>query len=225
MRAIGHFFSDTSLLERALTHTSYSAEHQLGRYASNERLEYLGDAILKAVVAERLMELMPDANEGRLSKVSAQVLSGRALAMVARSLGLPQFVRLGHGEELSGGRDKQRNLAGVMEAVIGAVFLDSGFDAASDFIRRCLEEEVQRVISTPASDYKTSLQEMVQAGGSSQVTYATLAVEGPPHMPSFTVQAKVDGRPVSVGMGPSKRKAEQDAARQALEILSSSMKR
>jgi ribonuclease-3 len=138
--ALGLMFQDPSLLARALTHTSHAAEHGQDRAASNERLEYLGDAILKAVMAEQLVHLMGDADEGRLSKVSAQAVSGQALARAAVELGVPNFIMLGHGEEASGGRMRQSNLAGAMEALFGAVYLDSGFDAARSFIIRVLEK-------------------------------------------------------------------------------------
>lgn len=218
---VGYEFSRPELLEQALTHSSYSSEHGLGRHASNERLEYLGDAVLKAVVAEALMRMMPDASEGAMSKVSAQVLSGRTLARVARRLRLGDMLRLSHGEELSGGRNKRRNLAGAMEAVIGAVFIDGGFDAARGFIMRWMEREIAQAISEPLADYKTALQERVQAGGAGTVWYTTLSVEGPPHAPVFTVQAVINGRPASIGVGSSRRDAEQNAARAALESLES----
>jgi ribonuclease-3 len=216
---ISYEFRTPALLETALTHSSYCAEHGLGRQASNERLEYLGDAILKAVAAEALMRLMPDADEGRMSKVSAQVLSGGTLARAAKRLGLAERLRLSRGEHLSGGRSKVRNLAGAMEAVIGAIYLDGGFDDARQFIMRSLDCEIRRAIEEPAADYKTALQERVQSDGRGRVSYTTLSKEGPAHAPRFTVQALVSGRPVSQGVGPSRRQAEQDAARAALEAL------
>jgi len=216
---IGYVFEHPDLLETALTHSSHSSEHDLGRQASNERLEYLGDAILKAVVAEALMGLMPDADEGSMSKVSAQVLSGRTLARAAKQLGLAEGLRLSRGEELSGGRNKMRNLAGAMEAVIGAIYLDGGYDPARGFIMRSLEREIHDAIAEPIPDYKSALQEKVQSDGRGWVSYATLSMEGPLHAPKFTVQALVCDRPVSIGVGPSRRQAEQDAARAALEAL------
>lgn len=217
--AIGYEFRAPALLETALTHSSYCSEHDLGRHASNERLEYLGDAILKAITAEALMSMMPDADEGRMSKVSAQVLSGRTLARAAKKLGLAERLRLSRGEELSGGRNKMRNLAGAMEAVIGAIYLDGGFDDARGFIIRSLEREMRDAIDEPSPDYKTALQEKVQSDGIGRVSYSTLSMDGPPHAPSFTVQAFVSDRPVSRGTGPSRRQAEQNAARAALDML------
>ena len=162
---LGYEFKDQSLLLLALTHTSYAAEHHAGRTESNERLEYLGDAILKAVIADQLMRLLQLADEGRLSKLSAQILSGRALAEAALTLDLQRFIRLGHGEETSGGRTRRRNLAGVMEAVIGAIYTDGGFGEARDFIVRVMEPIIEHVISDPGCDYKTALQEHVQGAG------------------------------------------------------------
>ncbi|MDD4336258.1 MAG: ribonuclease III [Firmicutes bacterium] len=215
-------FQDPSLLVRALTHTSYVSEHGQDRAASNERLEYLGDAILKAVMAEQLMHLMGDADEGRLSKVSAQAVSGQALARAAVELGVPDFIMLGHGEESSGGRMRQSNLAGAMEAIFGAVYLDSGFEAARTFIIRVLENEIHDAITGPKNDHKTAFQEAVQGKSLGQASYRTVKMEGPAHMPWFTVEALIADTVVGTGEGPSKRAAEQEAAKQGLHMLESS---
>ena len=217
--ALGLRFQDPSLLAKALTHTSYAAEHGQDRAASNERLEYLGDAILKAVMAEQLVHLMGDADEGRLSKVSAQAVSGQALARAAVELGVPNFIMLGLGEESSGGRMRQSNLAGAMEALFGAVYLDSGFDAARSFIIRVLENEIHDAITGPENDHKTAFQEAVQARSLGQASYRTVKSEGPPHKPWFTVEALIADRVVGTGEGPSKRAAEQEAAKDGLRML------
>lgn len=216
---LGYEFSDQSLLLLSLTHTSYAAEHQAGRSESNERLEYLGDAILKAVIADQLMRLLQLADEGRLSKLSAQILSGRALAEAALTLDLQRYIRLGHGEEMSGGRARQRNLAGIMEAVIGAIYIDGGFDQARDFIVRVMEPIIERVISGPGSDYKTALQEYVQGAGIGDLSYRTVRADGPSHEPWFTVEVLVGERVIGSGQGRSKRAAEQAAARYGMEML------
>ncbi|HHY62943.1 MAG: ribonuclease III [Bacillota bacterium] len=216
---LGLEFEDKSLLVRALTHTSYAAEHGQDRALSNERLEFLGDAILKAVMAEQLMTLMEDADEGRLSKVSAQAVSGQALARAAVDLGVSDFIMLGHGEESSGGRCRQRNLAGAMEAIIGAVYLDSGFDEARSFIIRALASEIHDAITGPENDHKTAFQEAVQARSLGQASYRTVKSEGPPHKPWFTVEALIADRVVGTGEGPSKRAAEQEAAKDGLRML------
>ncbi len=218
---LGYEFSDQSLLLLSLTHTSYAAEHQAGHSESNERLEYLGDAILKAVIADQLMRLLRLADEGRLSKLSAQILSGRALAEAALTLDLHRYIRLGHGEETSGGRTRRRNLAGVMEAVIGAIYSDGGFGEARDFIVRVMEPIIERVISGPGSDYKTALQEHVQGAGIGSLSYRTIRADGPSHRPWFTVEVLVGDRVVGSGQGPSKRAAEQAAARCGMEMLRS----
>lgn len=218
---LGLRFQDPSLLVRALTHTSYAAEHGQDRAASNERLEYLGDAILKAVMAEQLMHLMGDADEGRLSKVSAQAVSGQALARAATKLGVPNLIMLGHGEESSGGRMRQSNLAGAMEALFGAVYVDSGFEAARSFILRVLEEEIHDAITGPENDHKTAFQEAVQAKSLGQASYRTVKMDGPAHMPRFTVEALIADTVVGTGEGPSKRAAEQEAARRGLQMLES----
>jgi len=216
---LGYEFSDPSVLLLSLTHTSYAAEHQAGHRESNERLEYLGDAILKAVIADQLMRLLQLADEGRLSKLSAQILSGRALAEAALTLDLQRYIRLGHGEEMSGGRARQRNLAGIMEAVIGAIYSDGGFDQARDFIVRVMEPIIERVISGPGSDYKTALQEYVQGAGIGDLSYRTVRADGPSHEPWFTVEVLVGERVIGSGQGRSKRAAEQAAARYGMEML------
>ncbi len=216
---LGYEFNDHSLLLLALTHTSYAAEHQAGHNASNDRLEYLGDAILKAVIADQLMRLLQQADEGRLSKLSAQILSGRALAEVALTLDLQRHIRLGHGEESSGGRTRRRNLAGAMEAVIGAIYSDGGFAPARDFTVRVMEPIIERAISGPASDHKTALQEYVQGAGIGPLSYRTIRADGPSHKPCFTVEVLVGDRVIGSGQGPSKRAAEQVAARDGIGTL------
>ncbi|MGI6130375.1 MAG: ribonuclease III [Bacillota bacterium] len=216
---LGYEFDDQSLLLLALTHTSYAAEHQAGHSESNERLEYLGDAILKAVIADQLMRLLQLADEGRLSKLSAQILSGRALAEAALNLGLQHYIRLGHGEETSGGRTRRRNLAGAMEAVIGAIYSDGGFGPARDFVVRVMEPIIERAISGPASDYKTALQEYVQSAGIGDLSYRTVRADGPSHRPWFTVEVLVGDCVIGSGQGSSKRAAEQTAARDGMERL------
>ena len=216
---LGYEFTDQSLLLLSLTHTSYAAERQAGRRESNERLEYLGDAILKAVIADRLMRLLQLADEGRLSKLSAQILSGRALAEAALTLDLQRYIKLGHGEEISGGRTRRRNLAGTMEAVIGAIYIDGGFNQARDFIVRVMEPIIERAISGPVSDYKTALQEYVQGAGIGDLAYRTVRADGPSHEPWFTVEVLVGDCVIGSGQGRSKRAAEQAAARYGMEML------
>jgi ribonuclease-3 len=216
---LGYQFIDESLLLRALTHTSYAAEHRSGRNESNERLEYLGDAVLKAVIADRLVRLLEQADEGRLSKLSAQILSGRALAQVALDLGVQYHIRLGHGEESSGGRTRRRNLAGAMEALIGAIYRDGGFAEAHDFIVRTMEPVVQQTISGPPCDHKTALQERVAGAGIGPLSYRTVRADGPSHKPLFTVEVLVGERVIGCGQGPSKRAAEQSAAHDGMETL------
>jgi ribonuclease-3 len=216
---LGYEFGDESLLLLALTHTSYAAEHQAGHSESNERLEYLGDAILKAIIADQLMRLLQSADEGRLSKLSAQILSGRALAEAALTLDLQRYIRLGHGEEISGGRTRRRNLAGVMEAVIGAIYRDGGFGPARDFVVRVMEPIIERAISGPVSDYKTALQEYVQGAGIGDLSYRTVRSDGPSHRPWFTVEVLVGDGVIGSGQGPSKRAAEQTAARDGMKRL------
>ncbi|MCR4425180.1 MAG: ribonuclease III [Firmicutes bacterium] len=217
--AIGYAFRDPSLLVEALTHSSWAAEEGVGRAASNERLEYLGDAVLKMVVAEHLLWVLPTSDEGRLSRISAQVVSGRALAKAAAGLELPSHLRLGRGEDLTGGRAKPRNLAGAMEALIGAIYLDAGLDAARRFILDALAHTMDQAIHGPAPDFKTTLQETAQGNSLGPVTYRIVEQVGPAHRPRFTAEVLLGDSVAGRGEGTTKRAAEQEAARAALRSI------
>jgi ribonuclease-3 len=211
---LGHRFGDRRLLEQALTHSSAHAENAA---ASNcERLEFLGDAVLGLVVSELLMASYPDRDEGWLTRVRASAVKRDALAARARALGLARWIRLGRGERLHGGAEKPSILADIFEAVLGAIYLDAGLKP----VRALLEREplVSAGIEPSAGDFKTRLQEILQARGEGTPRYRTTATRGPAHALEFSVEVTLGERVLGAGTGASKRAAEQAAARQALEV-------
>lgn len=213
--ALGHFFDDSSLLTLALTHRSLEAEAE--GEVSNERLEFLGDAVLGLVVASELHETW-DLPEGSMAKVRAAVVDEAALAGVAHSIGLGEHLRLGRGEEASGGRHKASILADTMEAVIGAVYLDAGFEAAGAVVLRHWKPLLAARVSEPGRrDYKTRLQEVLAQRG--LVPAYEVSGTGPDHAREFSAVVEAGGEPLGAGLGRSKKRAEQAAARAALESL------
>lgn len=217
-QGLGVTFRDESLLERALTHRSYAFE--AGGLPTNERLEFLGDAVLGLAVTDAIYRSLPDAAEGRLAKIKASAVNTIRLADVARGLGVGAQVRLGRGEEQSGGRDKDSILADTMEALIGAVYLDRGMDAAMELVDRLFNEILEGLASWRGSlDFKTSLQELT-AGALSTLPVYHLTESGPDHAKRFTARVEVEGEVLGQGHGRSKKEAEQGAAREAYAALS-----
>ncbi len=213
---LGHRFDNTELLNRALVHSSYQAEHP--EALDNERLEFLGDAVLGLAVASHLFAAYPDMQEGEMAKVRAAAVSREALAEVALRLGLGAYVRLGRGEETSGGREKASILANTMEALIAAVYLDAGFEVARQVVLRHWQGSLQvRAYRPGGADFKTRLQEMLAAAG----LRPEYRVEGfgADHEKTFVATLLVEGEPRSQGRGRSKREAEQEAARAGIELL------
>lgn len=213
-RALGLEFVDDGLLETALTHRSHGSPN-------NERLEFLGDAVLNLVISSVLFHKFPDSDEGTLSRLRANLVNGETLAGVARRLQLGDALRLGPGELKSGGFRRGSILAGALEAVIGAVWLDGGYDAARDFVERALAPETDAVsLERAIKDPKTRLQEWLQAHQRSLPDYQVTGTHGREHARLFSVECRVDGLPAPVeGEGGSRRKAEQDAAARALALL------
>jgi ribonuclease-3 len=210
---------DAELLELALTHRSYAYEH--GGLPTNERLEFLGDSVLGLVVTEALYRRHPDLSEGQLAKLRAAVVNMRALADVGRSLGLGEFVRLGRGEETTGGRDKSSILADTVEALIGAVYLHGGFQAAINLVHRLVDELIDESATLGAGlDWKTSLQELTSEFGLGVPEYK-VTEEGPDHAKTFTASAVVGGTVYGTGHGKSKKEAEAGAAETAWRVLRS----
>ena len=220
---IEYRFKDRGLLEHALTHKSRAAEDASGGVADNESLEFLGDAVLGLVVADTLFRQYPGYNEGQKSKVKAAVVSTQSLARRAEAIQLGDHLILGRGEEKTGGRFKQALLADAYEALIAGIYLDGGLDAATTFLRRELKEAIDAgSAQTFAPDYKSALQERVQAIGHPVPEYRVSGSEGPDHRKTFTIEVLVNGEVLGAATGRAKKEAEQDAARQALEKLDAS---
>jgi ribonuclease-3 len=206
-----------AMLERALTHRSFAYEH--GGLPTNERLEFLGDSVLGLVVTDTLFHRHPDLPEGQLAKLRAAVVNMRALADVSRGLALGEFLRLGRGEEGTGGRDKSSILADTLEALIGAVYLDRGLDEASALVHRLFDPLIESSASLGAGlDWKTSLQELTATVGIGVPEYA-VTESGPDHEKTFQATARVGGADYGVGSGRSKKEAEQQAAEAAWTAL------
>ncbi|GAB4372204.1 MAG: ribonuclease III [Acidobacteriota bacterium] len=219
-RALGHVFRDRALLRRALVHRSWAHEH--GEADHNEPLEFLGDAVIGFLVAERIVRRRPELDEGAMTRLRARLVNTRALADQARRLGLGKALALGRGEELTGGRDKDSLLADAFEAVIGALFLDGGVRAARRFVNRIVAKEIDESRSGRGGqrDAKTALQELAQARGWPLPAYHVIAEQGPDHARRFVVEVRLPGGRSGRGEGSSKKRAEQRAARAALEAIS-----
>ena len=214
-------FNDLSLLEQALVHSSYINENPGFAPVSNERLEFLGDAILGFVVAEKLYQDFPDLAEGEMTKLRSVLVRRDTLARIARAIRLGGYLYLGRGEEASGGRHKLANLAGALEAVVAAVFLDRSLAITREFVLKLLEEELQKVVKQgTVVDYKSQLQELTQSSYRSTPDYRLLEEVGPDHDKRFTVEVRAGDVVLGRGSGKSKKMAETEAAHSALEQLS-----
>ena len=217
---LGYTFRRPALLENALYHSSYANEHRSAGVGSNERLEFLGDAVLGLVTAEYLYGKHPDLPEGDLTRIRAALVCEESLYEVAQYLGLGQYLRLGRGEELGGGRQRPSILADATESVFAAVYLDGGMDAARELIHRVLlDKEQEEQVEERRRDYKTELQELVQRKPDQTLRYEMLGATGPDHAREFSFRVTLNGRTVGTGRGRSKKEAEQSAARCALEQL------
>lgn len=217
---LGYRFRDESLLRGALYHSSYANEHRNENIVSNERLEFLGDAVLGFVSAEFLYSRFPHAPEGELTRIRAALVREESLFEVAQSLQLGECLMLGKGEESGGGRQRPSILADCTEAVFAAVYLDGGMDCARDLIHRVLLSKGDiTVAESRRRDYKTELQELVQRKPHQVLRYELVGQSGPDHAKVFTVAVLLNGEPIGEGSGHSKKEAEQSAARAALEKL------
>lgn len=216
---IGYTFKDIQLLDKALTHSSYVKETGQSRLNDNERLEFLGDAFLDAIIGEALFKQLPKAAEGRLTKARASIVCEKSLAEAGRRLSIGEHMLFSHGEEKSGGRNRESILADGMEAVIGAIYLDGGYDAAQEFVlaifREALKDAGQGKLSH--QDYKSELQEQLQSRGILDIRYLLEREEGPDHNKTFSIRLEVCGREAGKGSGKSKKLAEQNAAKDAIE--------
>lgn len=216
---LGYSFRNRALLETALTHSSYANENRASGIVCNERLEFLGDSVLGVTVADFLYRHFPDMPEGRMTRLRAELVCEHSLHRVALELHLGDYLRLGKGEEHNGGRKRASILSDAVEAVIAAMYLDAGMETAAGFIHRCLLDDI-RAIETPTfTDYKTSLQELVQRHSGQVLSYELVGEEGPDHAKTFRVQVCLNGDPIGRGTGRTKKEAEQTAAANALEAL------
>ena len=217
-RNLGYSFQDKKLLAHALTHSSYASEHDLAYSENNERLEFIGDAYLDAIIGNKLYEVMPNQPEGVLSKTRANIVCERSLATIARHIGLGDFLFLGNGEEMYGGREKDSILADAVEAIIGAIIRESGYDCADRVVLKLFEGNILLALQGKLyHDYKTALQEKLQERYKNvRIRYELVSESGPDHRKVFTVQVKVDGAVLATGSGHSKKVAEQEAARKVL---------
>jgi len=219
-KKLGYRFRKKTLLKNALTHKSYANERRLEATDHNERLEYLGDAVLELIVSHLLMENYPQAAEGELSKLRASIVNEKTLANVAREHALGTFLYLGKGEEMGAGREKASLLANALEAVLGAVYLDRGFKKAYKVIGRIALELFEQVGQEGFyKDYKTQLQERAQILFKTVPKYKLVKESGPDHDKTFEVNLLIRGELMGVGIGKSKKNAEQEAAKEALEAL------
>ena len=214
--AIGHSFRDITLLENALTHSSYANEHWHNSLRSNERLEFLGDSILGMIVADHLYRNFPDRPEGELTRMRDDMVCEQSLALIANRIGLGTYLLLGHGEEQGGGRHRSSILADAVESVIAACYLDGGYSAALGFVTTFVLSDIP-VVKFHNADYKTALQERVQQKKNQTLSYHLVGEEGPDHDKRFRVEVRLNGAPIGEGTGTSKKRAEQDAAKAALE--------
>ena len=214
-KKLGYTFNDPKLLETALTHPSFGGDHHVPHY---QRLEFLGDAVLELAISRYLYFEFPEVDEGKLTRIRAGLVREETLCRAAKRLELGRYIRLSVGEDRSGGRDKPSILCDVMEAVLAAVYLDGGFDAAVEVIRRALAEDLHPRFLEDHLDAKSRLQEIMQRDGG-MPRYEFISMQGPPHAPLFRYIVTLNGQEIGAGDGTSKQNAQQEAARDALRRL------
>lgn len=216
-KKIGYQFQDQKLLTQALTHSSYANERHIGKHADNERLEFLGDAVLEIVSSEFLFHKYPNHPEGELTRLRASMVCEPTLAFCTRELELGKYLLLGKGEEQTGGRERKSILSDALEAVIGAIYLDGGFANAKEFIHKFVLNDMEN--KKLFYDSKTILQELVQANFTEAVSYRLLAEEGPDHDKTFVSAVYIGEKEYGRGRGRTKKSAEQEAAYQTILLL------
>lgn len=216
---IGIFFQNEKLLTQAFTHSSYVNEHRKRPQEDNERLEFLGDAVLELTISQYLFQHFPHMSEGELTKLRAAIVCEPSLVKFANDLAFGQLVLLGKGEEMTGGRMRPSLLADVFEAFIGALYLDQGMDVVIRFLEQTIFPKIREGAFSHVMDYKSQLQELVQRDGSGVIEYTILQEKGPAHNKEFVSRVSLNGEEFGVGVGRSKKEAEQKAAQMALEKL------
>ena len=216
-KKIGYQFRDKSLLKQALTHSSFANEQRINKLKDYERLEFLGDAVLELISSDFLFHENPQMPEGKLTKLRSSMVCEPALAYCARDIELGRYMLLGKGEDMTGGRNRDSIVSDATEALLGAIYLDGGFEPAQAFVMKFILKDLEdnRIFY----DSKTVLQEMVQEGGNHPVEYRLLKEEGPDHSKSFTVEALINGESMGTGTGHTKKAAEQAAAYQAIREI------
>lgn len=217
---LGYTFQNENLMRNALTHSSYANENRDKGVRSNERLEFLGDAVLGFICAEYIYEHFRSMPEGELTKLRASIVCEKSLHEYALRLHLGDYMLLGHGEEAGGGRQRPSVLADAVEAMLAAIYLDGGVEAAKGFILDYIKEKAEKVSRTRHPlDYKTTLQEIVQKNREETLTYRLKGEQGPDHDKRFIIELLINSNVIAEGVGRSKKEAEQEAARLALELM------
>ncbi len=215
---LGYKFNNIALLENALTHSSYANEMHTS-FGSNERLEFLGDAILSVIVAEYIYKNYSKLPEGELTKLRASLVCEKSLCSYAKELELGEFLRLGKGEAANGGAERPSLLADAFEAVLAAVYLDSSMESAKNIVMRFVKKELEHTDNEAFKDYKTCLQEVIQRNPEERLSYVLIGESGPDHDKSFTVEVHLNSNVLGTGVGKSKKLAEQSAAKEALQLM------
>ncbi|BDG48081.1 ribonuclease III [Parageobacillus sp. KH3-4] len=221
---IGIFFTNEKLLIQAFTHSSYVNEHRRRPHEDNERLEFLGDAVLELTVSQYLFKKFPHMSEGELTKLRAAIVCEPSLVKFANALSFGELVLLGKGEELTGGRTRPALLADVFEAFIGALYLDQGMDAVMQFLGQTIFPKIDEGAFSHVMDFKSQLQELVQRDGIGVLEYSILEEKGPAHNKEFVSRVSLNGQELGIGVGKSKKEAEQHAAQMALQKLKTAVK-
>lgn len=217
-KRLNYKFKNIDLLKNALVHSSYANEVR-GSVHSNERLEFLGDSVLSVIVSEHLYNKFPTMPEGELTRMRASLVCEKSLCEFSRELGIGNYLKLGKGEDKNGGRERDSILADAFEAVLAAVYLDGGMDAAKAHIMNTVLRDIKHCEDDTFKDYKTTLQEVIQRNPEESVSYILVNESGPAHNKSFTVEVHLNSNVIGKGTGKSKKQAEQMAAKQALELM------
>ncbi len=215
---IGYTFRNPQLLEQALTHSSYANEGKKHGH-NNERLEFLGDSVLSVIVARHLFLTYKDLPEGELTKLRASLVCEKALDVFAGQIGLGKYLRLGKGEELTGGRERPSILADAFEALLAAIYIDGGYEAAQTFVLGFIPRNLDVRRKNKLSDYKTALQEIIQQNREERIEYVLVDEHGPDHAKVFTAEVLLNTNVIGRGTGSSKKQAEQNAAHEALKLM------
>ncbi len=220
-KKIGYYFKNQSILNASLTHSSYANEHKNRGVVCNERLEFMGDAVLGFICAELLFSKYPTKHEGELSKMRSSLVCESALSSYAKKLNLGEFLLLGHGENLAGGRERPSTLSDAFEALLAAIYLDGGIEPAKAFILPYLNNAIdnEQLSNVFNKDYKTALQEIAQQNPGELIKYSIVKESGPDHNKEFTVNVYLNSNLLATGYGKNKKEAEQDAAHKALNLM------